>query len=214
MPRRGSIATALTVAALLGYLRRECAPSQATPETLAAIAGRLLTRAGTQMPEAPGTLAAGQEILCDSYGDTALLTARRCLPVVCHRKDKSRFDEQMARCLDEAAAGAVLVSPRIAKGEQAIIDEAIRRGYPVVLVADNGFPDRYHPSAAQLDLCAAGRLLLVTPWLYQYRGRQEAITVPECKTMNCIAQSLCHKKDSWWKDLAPAGVPGGIQSVP
>lgn len=78
-------------------------------------------------------------------------------------------------------------------------DEAVRRGYPVALVADNGFPDRYHPSAAQLDLCAAGRLLLVTPWSYRYRGRQEAITVPECKTMNCIAQSLCHKKDSWWK---------------
>ena len=199
MPRRSGIATALTVTALLGYLRRECAPSQATPEALSAITERLLTRGGTRLPEAVGTLAAGQEIFCDSYGDTTLLTSRRCLPVVCHRKDKSRFDEQMARCLDEAAAGAVLVSPRIAKGEQAIMDEAVRRGYPVALVADNGFPDRYHPSAAQLDLCAAGRLLLVTPWRYRYRGRQEAITVPECKTMNCIAQSLCHKKDSWWK---------------
>lgn len=213
MPRRGGIATALTVAALLGYLRRECAPSQATPDALAALAARLITKPApdTSQPTTPG---GSPLILCDSYGDTTLLTGRRCLPVVCHRRDKSRFDEQMARCLDEAAAGAVLVSSRIAKGEQAIIDEAIRRGYPVVLVADNGFPDRYHPSAAQLDLCAAGRLLLVTPWRYRYRGRQEAITVPECKAMNCLAQALCHKKDSWWKDLAPAGVPGGIQSVP
>ena len=124
---------------------------------------------------------------------------RRLLPVVCHRKDKQRFAEQKARCLSEAQNGAVLVSARIAKGEQEIVDEAISAGHPVVLVADNGFPDRYHPSAAQLDLCAAGRLLLVTPWRYRYRPKGEAITVPECKAMNCLSQALCRTKDGWWK---------------
>lgn len=210
MPRRSGIVTALTVAALLGYLRRECAPSQATPEALAAITGRMLTWGRAAALENRAVEPSGTEIVCDSYGDTALITERRCLPVVCHRKDNNRFDEQMARCLDEAAAEAVLVSPRIAKGEQAIMDEAIRRGYPVVLVADNGFPDRYHPSAAQLDLCAAGRLMLVTPWRYQYRGRKETITVPECKAMNCLTQALCKTKDSWWKTPAPAPTSSSV----
>ena len=27
----------------------------------------------------------------------------------------------------------------------------------------------------------------------------QEITVAECKTMNCIAQALCHTKDNWWK---------------
>lgn len=47
------------------------------------------------------------------------------------------------------------------------------------------------------------RLLIVTPWRYRYRGRQEAISVPECKTMNCLAQAICRTKDSWWKEILP-----------
>ena len=96
--QRAAVPTALTPAALTAFLRRECAASQATPEALEALAERLLTR-----PTRP----AGQEIVCDSYGDRALLQ-RRLLPVVCHRRDKARFAEQKRRCLDEAQDGAVL----------------------------------------------------------------------------------------------------------
>jgi hypothetical protein len=219
--QRSSIPTTLTVNALAAYLRRECAPGQAPEETLEAIAERLLIQPGkpavtlagnpdNQLGKPAGTLAGKTDnrpeepagtlyVLCDSYGDRALLE-RRLLPVVCHRKDKTRFAEQKRRCLKEAQGDTVLVSPRIAKGEQEIIDAAIDGGYPVALVADNGFPDRYHPSAAQLDRCAAGRLLLVTPWCYRYRPKGEDITVAECKTMNCIAQVLCRQEDGWWKN--------------
>lgn len=199
MAQRGAITTALTVSALRGYLRRECAPSQAAPAALAAPEERLLTVSA-------GSPGASPLILCDSYGDRALLQ-RRLLPVICHRRDKARLEEQQTRCLEEAAAGAVLVSPRIAKGEQGIVDETIARGFPVVLVADNGFPERYHPSASQLDRCAAGRLLLITPWRYRYRPKGEAITVAECKTMNCITQALCRQKDDWWKTAISSPVP-------
>ena len=48
-------------------------------------------------------------------------------------------------------------------------------------------------------LVSAGRLLLVTPWQYQYRGKNEQVTVPFCKAMNCVAQALCRTKDDWWK---------------
>lgn len=48
-------------------------------------------------------------------------------------------------------------------------------------------------------LVSAGRLLLVTPWQYQYRGKSEQVTVPFCKAMNCVAQALCRTKDDWWK---------------
>lgn len=182
--QRGGIDTALTPSALCGYLRRECTATQATPEALSQIEYRLLL--------------AGGKIDCDTYGDRSLLQ-RKLLPVVCHRKDTYRRAEQKQRCLDAAAQGAVLVSPRIHKDEQAIIDEAVNGGFAAIIIADNGFHDRYHPSAERISLCNEGRLLLVTPWQYQYRPKDVAITVTECKAMNCIAQALCRLKDDWWQ---------------
>jgi hypothetical protein len=76
----------------------------------------------------------------------------------------------------------------------------VNHGFPVITISDNGFPERYHPSTTRLDQCAAGRLLLVTPWQYQYRGKNEQVTIPFCKAMNCVAQALCRQKDDWWKN--------------
>jgi hypothetical protein len=194
--QHGTITTALTPSALHGYLQRECPPSLATSEALAAIEGRLLTTVGSV---ASGSVASKRFIACDAYGNRALLTEHRCLPVVCHRKDGDRFSEQKQRCLEEAAHGAVLVGTRIAPKEREIMDEAVNHGFPVITLHDNGFADRYHPSADRLDLCAADRLLIVSPWQYQYRGKNEQITVLFCKAMNCVAQALCRTRDDWWK---------------
>ena len=194
--QRGAITTALTPAALGGYLQRECPPSVVTAEALTAIEGRLLTTAGSV---AGGSIAGKVFISCDTFGNRALLTEHRCLPVVCHRKDGDRFSEQKQRCLEEAAHGAVLVGTRIAPKEREIMDEAVNHGFPVITLHDNGFADRYHPSADRLDLCAADRLLIVSPWQYQYRGKNEQITVLFCKAMNCVAQALCRTRDDWWK---------------
>lgn len=184
MPRRGGIDTAVTLPALRGYLQRVCPPRMVAQDALCQLELRLLL--------------AGGKIACDSYGNRDLLT-RRCLPVVCHRCDAARFSEQKQRCLQEAERGTVLVSARIAKGEQEITDEALRRGYPVILIADNGFPEVYHPSATRIEQCATGQLLIVSPWQYQYRRKEDTVSVPFCKTMNCVAQALCRTKDTWWQ---------------
>lgn len=139
-----------------------------------------------------------KEIICHSYGDRALLE-RRLLPVVCHRKDLPLFSHQKARCLAAAAAGAVLISAGISRREREIIEAAMAAGHPVIRIEDNGFPDIYHPSQARIDLCDASRLLILTPWQYHYRHKEDAIFVAYCKTMNCIAQALARQKDSWWK---------------
>ena len=185
MPCRNGYTTALTPSALRGFLQRECLAKHATPDALSAIEDRLLLAEG--------------KISLDTYGDRELLT-RHMLPVVCHRKDKPLLPQQRQRCLEEATRGTILVSPRIAAGEQEIINEAVNHGFPVITISDNGFPDRYHPSAARIDQCAAGQLLLVTPWQYVYRGKNEQVTIPFCKAMNCVAQALCRQKDDWWKN--------------
>ena len=190
--RRGGIATALSPAALCGYLRRECGRAF-TPEAWEELRGQLLT--------APDSF-----ITCDTFGTRQLLS-HPLLPVVCHRRNAMRFEEQRTRCLESAARGAVLVSARIAKGEQAIIDEALSRGFAAITIADNGLPDRYHPSAGRLAHCAADRLLIVTPWRYQYRPKGDAIHVQRCKAMNCLAQALCRTRDTWWQHSASQRPP-------
>ena len=182
-PQRHTVNTAVSIRALNGYLQRECA-RQMTPDGFAAITQRLLQENGY--------------VVCDSYGNLELLR-RRLLPVVCHRKDAALFEQQKARCLSEAASGTVLVSARISKGEQDIMDAASTLGFPVIRIEDNGFPDIYHPSAQRMDDCASGRLLLITPWSYQLKSHTENITTLVCKTMNCIAQAVCRQKDDWWK---------------
>ena len=198
MPCRGAYVSALTPAALRGYLQRVCLPQHATPAALAEIECRLLL--ASSVPSGSPAGISSPFIALDSYGDRQLLNSR-LLPVVCHYRDKAHFDNQKARCLEEAANGAVLVSPRIAPGEQEIMNEAVNHGFPVITIADNGFPERYHPSTERIDRCAEGKLLIVTPWQYQYRGKNEQLTIPFCKAMNCVAQALCRQKDDWWKSV-------------
>lgn len=184
-PQRGGIGTALKLPALKGYLQRECSTPLIDEDKWENIQNRLLINDGM--------------VTCDSYGNRQLLQCR-LLPVVCHRKDKHLFTQQKQRCLTAASEGAILVSARIAKGEQEIIDTAIQQGFPVITIEDNGLPDLYHPSERRIELCATNKLLIVTPWRYIYRHTHEPISVAECKTMNCIVQALCRTKDSWWKE--------------
>jgi hypothetical protein len=183
-PQRGGIDTALTPSALKGYLKRECHPSQFNNEIWQELQVRLLINNGY--------------IDCDTYGDRRLLSAR-LLPVVCHRRDAPLFSHQKARCLAAAKEGAILVSARIAKGEQDIIRTVADDGFSVITIEDNGFPEIYHPSDRRLSLCAASRLLIVTLWQYHYRRADDQITVAYCKTLNCLVQALCRQKDDWWK---------------
>ncbi|MBO5616454.1 MAG: hypothetical protein J5932_10140 [Prevotella sp.] len=183
-PQRHTITTALSTNALKGYLQRECPSSLITSTNWQHIMQQLLLD--------------GIMVICDSYGDRHIMT-HRLLPVVCHRNDTQLFQQQKQRCLEAAKAGAVLVSARIAKGEQEIIDTVLELSLPVIIIEDNGFPQIYHPSEKRIEQCLKGLVLLITPWRYIFRHADEHITVSFCKTMNCVVQSICRTKDSWWK---------------
>lgn len=138
-PQRGGIGTALKLPALKGYLQRECGTPLIDEDKWENIQNRLLINDGM--------------VTCDSYGNRQLLQCRM-LPVVCHRKDKASFTLQKQRCLTAASEGAILVSARIAKGEQEIIDTAIQQGFPVITIEDNGLPDPLPPlGATHRTLC-------------------------------------------------------------
>lgn len=183
-PQRAMVDTLVTPSALRGYLIKERALTPEDQQTWDALQARLLI--------------ANNHVMCDGYGNRQMLE-QPLRPVVCHRADIRDFTLQKQRSLDAAAQGCVLVSARISKSEQEIMDEAIRRGHPVVLVVDNGFPVIYHPSEQRLSLCSSNRLLLLSPWKYLYRPHGEEITVAQCKAMNCIVQAVCRQRDDWWK---------------
>lgn len=225
MTNREGINTAVSLSALTGYLRRECPAQDVTDAKLALVQGWLLysaTRCGTQGTQGQGTpstqgasqpctqgasqsgaaqpgVTTQEWIECQSYGDRALLQ-RPLLPIVCHRKDAARFNLQKERCLQEAGNGAVMVSACISPKEREIMEAVMEAGYPVIRIKDNGFPELYHPSQKDIDLCASSQLLILTPWQYHYQHKDDAIFVAYCKTMNCIAQAICRRKDSWWKE--------------
>lgn len=190
---RQSIDTGISIPALHGYLQRECG-AIATPERLADIDALLLVKFSSTWSK--------KTIHLDCYGEAAILSAPLLLPVVCHRRDSQLFERQKALLLTKVQQEkAVLISARIAKGEQSIMNEAQSIGAPTVRILLEGFPEKYHPSAAINELCAKGCMLLVTPWHWSYRYSGNTIDPVLCKTLNCIAQALCRKKDSFWKEM-------------
>ena len=66
----------------------------------------------------------------------------------------------------------------------------LREQRPFILLADNGFRDYYKPSDNLFDACAAGRVLILSPW--QYDARKRHISREECVALNALAEEICH----------------------
>lgn len=64
--------------------------------------------------------------------------------------------------LDEVRAGGVLVSPFISPGEKDIARAALDAGGSVILMKPDGFEPRFKPKGHYFDLCAQGRLLILS----------------------------------------------------
>ena len=54
---------------------------------------------------------------------------------------------------------AILVSPSISPGEKAVMRNAFDRGYPLIILQENGSADLAKPGGRRMDACAEGRLL-------------------------------------------------------
>jgi hypothetical protein len=60
---------------------------------------------------------------------------------------------------------------------------------PFIVLADNGFREYYKPSDALFDACAAGRVLILSPWSYNAKKRK--ISRDECVALNRMAEDIC-----------------------
>ncbi|MCD8387067.1 MAG: transposase [Bacteroidales bacterium] len=129
------------------------------------------------------------DIKCQMVGNKYLLNWPDKEAVIVHRSDSDEdFQKKKAHWLSFAESGGILVSAAIAEREREVFHEAMERGYPLIWLRDNGFPDLYKPSGRSFDACSEGRLLQISPWEYHYDNR--TITRDQCLYLNRLAEAI------------------------
>ena len=125
------------------------------------------------------------------------------------RLETPEFRESCEALLEEAAHGAVLVSPCISEGEREIVRRALSRraaiprcaaiprrdacvAVPprVIALANKGFSPLFKPSGRLFDVCAAGDLLMLAPIGWPYQPGEKKMTRLDACALNRLAQLI------------------------
>ena len=136
----------------------------------------------------------------DGVGNTMLLMAekmavvhvRSALVKAAERGDAEALRNYKNSCVLAARKGAVMVSPFISPHEKQVMQVLLDEQWPFICLTDNGFRDYYKPSDALFDACAAGRVLILSPW--QYDANKRHISRADCQALNNMAEEIaqCH----------------------
>ncbi len=107
---------------------------------------------------------------------------------------RSLTDEQISRKVDEylslARAGAVLVSPAISKGEQAVMRAALDARLPLIFLTPWGFNSFSKPGHQYFEACAEGRFLILAPW--EHQNERIPLTRAMCLMLNSMTEQICN----------------------
>ena len=142
----------------------------------------------------------GIELAGQSYsgvGNIALLQAEHYAPVHVRHElvdaaaqgNPRALRDYMNGCVIAARQGVVMVSPYISPQEKLVMQVLLQEQHPFILLTDNGFRDYYKPADALFEACAAGRLLILSPWPYEEGKRH--ISRSECVALNTMAEEIC-----------------------
>lgn len=100
----------------------------------------------------------------NAYGNLMLLANPFKEQVVIHRSDSPETrNRNRERWLHTAANGGILVSPFISPAENAIRMEAEQYEGGIILLTNEPLREREKPTGHNFDLCARGRLLILSP---------------------------------------------------
>ena len=126
---------------------------------------------------------------CSAVGNLALLSAPEKLRVRISRSiDPALLEQEKARLLAAARAGAVLVSPAISPGEKVVTRAAFDEGLPLIVLLDNGLDPIQKPNGERFRACAEGRLLLLSP--FPHHNHKVTITRQVCEALNGLAWEI------------------------
>ena len=105
-------------------------------------------------------------------------------------------DEEIALCVtrftEAAHKGAVLVSPAISKGEQAVMRKALDEGLPLIFLTPWGFSKFSKPGHQYFEACAEGRLLMLAPW--EHQNERVDLSRAMCIALNEMSRQICDEK--------------------
>ena len=123
-------------------------------------------------------------------GNRSLLTAPQRIAVrISRRLNDSEIATEIARYLESARQGAVLVSPAISPGEKRVMRAAFDASLPTIVIMENGFTPLSKPYGEQFDACARGQLLMLAPW--EHHNEKKKITAEQCRQLNLMALEIC-----------------------
>lgn len=128
---------------------------------------------------------------CQVVGNLFLLDIPDKVAVIVHRRyseeENTRLREEWLACGER---GGVLVSAAIAPREKEVIREAMNRGFRIILLRENGFPQLYKPSGESFDACSQGVLLQISPW--EHHMEKKTITRTQCLELNALAENIAN----------------------
>ncbi|MBQ6433482.1 MAG: hypothetical protein IJJ94_06025, partial [Bacteroidaceae bacterium] len=135
----------------------------------------------------------------DGVGNVALLHAARFMPVHVRRTMveaakhgySQPLRDYMNGCVLAARGGCVMVSPFISPDEKLVMNVLLAEKRPFIVLADNGFRDYYKPTHGLFDACAAGRVLILSPWPYDADKRH--ISRDDCVALNAMAEDIARE---------------------
>jgi hypothetical protein len=134
----------------------------------------------------------------DGVGNTTLLMREQYDTVHVRSKmvkaaelgNNKELRDYMNGCVLKARQGVIMVSPFISTQEKQVMQVLLREQRPFIVLADNGFREFYKPIDSLFDACAAGRVLILSPWPYAANKRH--ISRMECVALNEMAEEICH----------------------
>jgi REP element-mobilizing transposase RayT len=125
----------------------------------------------------------------NGIGNRELLSAPQRMAVrVSRRLTGQQLEDEVARYLEAARSGTVLISPAISPGEKRVMRQAFDLHLPTIVVLRNGFTPLSKPQGEQFDACAQGRLLMLSAW--EHTNERITLTAYDCQQMNLMAIEL------------------------
>ena len=139
----------------------------------------------------------------DGVGNTTLLMADRFATVhvrsvmvkAAEQGDGEPLRNYKNSCVLAARKGVILISPFISTHEKQVMQVLLDEQHPFICLTDNGFRDYYKPSGALFDACAAGRVLILSPW--QYDASKRHISRADCVALNGMAEEICNQLNGY-----------------
>ena len=139
-----------------------------------------------------GTITAAGTAMA-AMGNPALLAAPKKLQVQCSRHLYPwETEQQKETFLAAGREGAVIVSPCISPGERQIATACMAAGVPLIVLLLKGFPPFFKPQPRYLEACAAGRLLLLSP--YPHQNERLTDMRRRCLHLNDLAAAISQGK--------------------